>query len=232
MQIHDNDISKPMAQQKRIQPDELICMDEQASRYHYRVELAYARADNLLFGEQIYRENSKLWLHHSLADIVCSAAQKCHNQYNLRFVLYDGLRTVDAQEAMMHTQRVQDNPHWLEEPRLLSSPGGGGHPRAMAIDIGLETLTGEEIDMGTAFDYLTENAHPDHNPAHRGYNHTQEILDNRKILDNCMRKAAQELKTELFPLPEEWWDFRLPVHITECYAPLHEHDLPEEMRLM
>ncbi|PCI98053.1 MAG: D-Ala-D-Ala dipeptidase [Alphaproteobacteria bacterium] len=219
-----------MTTRKIIQPQDLICMDDFVGTHQYRVDLAYARNNNLLFGERIYRENAKLWLHESLANIVKNAATYCFENHNLRFILYDGLRTTDAQKAMMKTQRALDNPHWLEKPRLLSPPGAGGHPRAMAIDIGLETLCGELINMGTAFDYLSED--PEKNPAHRDFSHSQGIMDNRKMLDNSMKQAAKSLNTPLHPLPEEWWDFRLPADIYEQYAPLSESELPTHMQLL
>lgn len=219
-----------MTRQKIIQQQDLACMNEGESAHHYRVDLAYAQDDNLLFSEKIYRENAKLWLHASLAKIVKNAATYCFNTYKIRFVLYDGLRTIEAQEAMMETRRALDNPHWLKQPRLLSPPGAGGHPRAMAIDIGLETLDGELINMGTAFDYLSEN--PKENPAHRAFPHSQNIMANRKILDDSMKQAAKAMNTSLLLLPEEWWDFRLPPDIYEQYEPLSENDLPTHMRLL
>lgn len=213
---------------KKIKPSELVLMHDN----FYRVELAYARDDNILFGERIYRKDACLWLHTDLASIVKQAARLCLDHHGMRFVLYDGLRTTDAQAAMMETQRVKDNPHWLQEPRLLSPPGGGGHPRAMAIDIGLETLDRNLLDMGCPFDYLAENSHKDFNPAHREYKHSQEILDNRKILDECMSKAACDLNLPLLPLPEEWWDFRMPPAVYNQYEPLSDDDLPVEMKLL
>ena len=207
-------------------------MDEHARDFHYRVELAYAQNDNFLFKEKIYHDSAKLWLHKDLAEIVKTAAKDCFNRYKMRFVLYDGLRTTDAQEAMSKTQAARANPHWMEEPRLLSPPGVGGHPRGMAIDIGLETLEGTLVDMGTVFDYLAENAHPEHNPAHREHNHPSEIMNNRKLLDDPMNRAADKLNRELFLLPQEWWDFRLPPHISNQYAPISENDLPPDMRLL
>ncbi len=211
-----------------INPSDLVLMNDD----FYRVELVYARVDNLLFGERIYRTNAMLFLHQGLANITKKAAQICSQTYGLRFVLYDGLRTVEAQEAMMQTRRVKDNPHWLEEPRLLSPAGTGGHPRGMAIDIGLETLDGELLNMGCAFDYLAENSHKDFNPAHREYKHSQEILNNRKILDDCMISAANDLASPLFPLPQEWWDFRMPNEFFNQFAPINESDLPDEIKLL
>lgn len=213
---------------KKIQPQDLTLMNAT----HYRVDLAYARADNLLFGQRIYHQDAKLWLHRDLAAIVDSAARLCLQNYNLRFILYDGLRTSDAQSAMMETKRVKQNPHWLEEPRLLSPAGAGGHPRAMAVDIGLETCDGALLDMGCAFDFLAKNADEAHNPAHRKYNHPQKIKDHRDILDHSMSEAAKTHNHPLLPLPEEWWDFRFPRNIYEQYTPLSEDDLPTHMRLL
>lgn len=218
---------------KKISAADLVCMDDFEGKEPLRVETAYARADNLLFGERIYRPEAKLYLHRDLAAIVIEAARLCHARHNLRFILYDGLRTVDAQAAMMKTQRVKDNPHWLEPPRLLSPPGAGGHPRAMAVDIGLENAGGALLDMGTPFDFLAENPHPAHNPAHRDSpGHAPEITANRRKLDECMLEAAGTCGTPLLPLPEEWWDFRLPPETYNAYAPLSESDLPEDMRLL
>lgn len=233
---------------KSIKPETLVDMDLFSDECGFRIDLAYARPDNLLFGEQIYRTDARLWLHRDLAAIVCKAAQICRDQHGLRMVLYDGLRTVEAQEKMLHTQRVRDNPHWLEEPRLLSPPGGGGHPRGMAIDVSLETMDGELLDMGTPFDYLAEESGPDKNPAHRNYTgdfppatigHTTNtatpyncIMKNRSILEQVMVEAAEKLQIALLPLPQEWWDFRLPPEIYEQYAPLSDADLPPDMRCL
>lgn len=208
-------------------------MNNYEGSYPLRIDLAYARDDNVLFGESIYCKGAKFWLHKSLADIVLLASKICFESSGLVFVLHDGLRTVEAQAAMMKTQRVKDNPHWLEEPRLLSPPGAGGHPRAMAVDIGLQNGAGQEMDMGTVFDFLAENPHADFNPAHRDYKgHSGEVMNNRKILDRSILQAAQKLNMPIFPLPQEWWDFRLPSEIYNLYAPISENDLPPEMRLL
>jgi len=196
-----------------------------------RIELAYAQNDNLLFQERIYRENASLWLHKSLAGIVIKAA-KTLKEHGYRLILYDGLRTIEAQRKMLQTEIVRHNPHWLEEPRLLSPPGAGAHPRGMAIDCSLETPDGILVDMGTPFDFLSENAEPEHNPAHRDHPyHPDQIIKNRSILNDAMTSAASELKTELVLLPQEWWDFRLPSHIYEAYEPLHDRDLPPPVQM-
>ncbi len=217
--------NKLMKKQKSINAKDLICMDEHSCKYHYKINLAYSKSDNLLFGERIYKSDARLCLHKILAEIVFVAANNCYNIHGLHFVLYDGLRTIDAQKAMMQTQRAIKNPHWIEKPRMLSPVGSGGHPRGMAIDIGLITPKGEILDMGCAFDHLDKK-------AHRNYKHPQNIMNNRNILNECMANAAKQLEVPILLLPEEWWDFRLPPHIYEQYAPLSDSDLPENMCLI
>ncbi|MGH1398743.1 MAG: M15 family metallopeptidase [Alphaproteobacteria bacterium] len=210
----------------RLDINDLVAMDEYQSTHPLRIELAYARADNHLFGEAIYRPDARLWLHRDLAKITCDAANIIAAKTGWHMVLYDGLRTTDAQAAMQKTQRVKDNPHWLEEPnRLLSPAGAGAHPRAMAIDIGLEDADGALIDMGCPFDDLTDK-------AHRDYPHPPHILQNRAALTDAMMEAAAAHNLNLLPLPAEWWDFRFPVEVYEAYAPLREADLPQDMLLL
>jgi zinc D-Ala-D-Ala dipeptidase len=216
-----------------INPETLRSMSALSGRYPFKIDLAYARADNLLFGEQIYKSSAQLWLHHDLAAIVIEAAQRCHDRTGYQFVLYDGLRTVEAQEKMLHTRRVQQNPHWLEEPRLLSPPGKGGHPRGMAIDIGLVDQNGALPDMGTPFDFLAQNPAPATNMAHRDYpGLSPEVVANRTILTSAMMNAARSLSLPLLALPQEWWDFRLPPGIYDQYKPLRDRDLPPPMRMV
>lgn len=203
-----------------------------------RVDCAYSKDDNLLFGERIYRKDARVLAHKDIARIVNLAAEMAYEEHHLRLVVYDCLRTTDAQAKMLKTQRVKDNPHWLEEPRLLSPPGAGGHPRGMAIDVALEALSldGENsvyLDMGTEFDYLAENSAAEYNPAHREHpDLTQTQKENRALLDTYMLGAAQKLGIPLIGLPQEWWDYRMPAEIYEQYAPLSDNDLPPAMRMI
>lgn len=218
---------------KTIHPDTLLPIDFAAGIFPLQINLSYAAdAPPNIFGK-IYADDARLWLHHDLARIVLLGALLCKRQNGCTFVLYDGLRTVEAQAAMAASPIVQANPHWLEAPRLLSPPGAGAHPRGMAIDIGLMGEDGALLDMGTVFDHLAENSSPEYNPAHRDYAYLEpEHAKNRAILDGAMQKAADILDLPLYPLPQEWWDFRLPEDIYSTYAPLSDVDLPPEMRMV
>ncbi len=222
---------------KKIDPVMLVPMDSFAGEYPLRVELVYAQADHKdnIFKAAIYKPDARLWLHKDLAEIVKRASKLVFEQHGYKMLLFDGLRTTDAQAKIMETDIVQANPQWLEEGnRLFSPPGKGGHPRGMAIDITLETEDWEELDMGTAFDELPLNgAGPDVNKAHRD---TRLISDtaghNRDILTGFMLLAAKELSLPLHPLTLEWWDFRFPAEHYDVFAPLSDADLPVEMQMV
>jgi D-alanyl-D-alanine dipeptidase len=217
---------------KTIPAEDLLCLNTKLHLFPFRIDLAYARGDNLLFGERIYREDARLWLHKDLAAVVLKASSLAAAR-KYRLVLFDGLRTTDAQGRMLETQAVKDNPQWLEEPRLLSPPGAGAHPRGMAIDCTLEHLDGEVLDMGTAFDFLSDDPSPARNPAHREHTRlSDEVRRNRALLDFCIMEAAKECGVEVIGLAQEWWDFRLPAEVYGTYAPLSDTDLPPEMRMM
>lgn len=194
-----------------------------------RTDLIYADAAhplNQTFCEAIYRSDARMWMYKDLAAIVLRAAA-CANKQGLRFVLTDCLRTVDAQARMAETKIVRANPHWKDV--LISSPGKGAHPRGMAVDIYLEDREGQALDMGTPLDYFSIN--PKDNPAARDYLLPPNIQANRKLLEDLMVSAAMELGREIYPLPSEWWDFRLPPSVYEQYAPLSDSDLPAHMKM-
>ena len=218
---------------KKIEDSALVPMELFNGRFPLSVQLAYARDEAPNIFGQIYAEGARLWLHRDLASIVLAAAKIAHQRSGVSFVLYDGLRTSDAQEKMAQSAVVKANPGWMQEPRLLSPPGSGAHPRGMAIDISLMDADGNLMEMGTDFDHLAENPHQDHNPAHRDYSKlATEHKQNRTILDDAMMAAANKLKLPLLALPQEWWDFRMPSDVYGVYAPLADADLPPEMRMV
>lgn len=220
--------------QSRICPDDLLCFDDVTGRAPIRVDLVYAKPDHKdnIFKTAIYKPEAKIWCHRALFDITLRAAEICYKNTGYLFEIKDALRPYEAQAKMQQTDIVKANPHWCEEPgRLLSPPGRGGHPRGMAIDIILVTEQGAEIDMGTAFDHLTEDRA--NNPAARNYTgFAPEILQNRKILEEAMMTAAAEAEWALLPLPQEWWDFRFMPDYTAHIAPLYDADLPADKKMV
>jgi D-alanyl-D-alanine dipeptidase len=216
-----------------VTPADLVALDDFTGTHPLKIDLVYAKPahpDNM-FKTDIYRPDAKMWGHRELVPVILAAAQICFKATGWIFEIKDCLRTVEAQALMRETDIVKAHPQWLEEPgRLLSPPGAGGHPRGMAVDIILVDKNGDEIDMGTRFDFLTEDRN--NNPAARNYmKFSKAILHHRKVLEEAMMTAAAEAKRELLPLPQEWWDFRFPKSYSETFAPIRDADLPPDMRM-
>lgn len=215
--------------------DALLPMDLFAGHAPVRIDLVYANPVHArnIFARALYHPQARLWLHEDLAAIVLRAAAHLHRHHGWITVLKDGLRTVEAQQMMQDTDIVKANPHWsgaVPEKRLLSSPGNGAHPRAMAIDVGFIDKNNKEVDMGTPFDFFT--ADPDHNPAARAYADLPgDILDRGKMVEETFMSAARALKLPLVPLASEWWDYRFPADLYNQFPALRDADLPEWMQM-
>lgn len=223
-----------MEQGHFINPADLVPMDLFTADLPLRVDVAYTQDAPKSFCGAIYRTGARLWLHRDLAVVVLRAAARARaDGYGL--VLYDGLRTSEAQALMRRTRIVRENPQWLEgETRMLSPPGRGAHPRGMAIDVTLYAIAGGALcDMGTAFDAMPEKGAgpgPDSNPAHRDSPHIcAAARENRARLTRYMMAGADG--QALLPLPQEWWDYRFPAEIYNRYDPLSDADLPPQMRM-
>lgn len=224
---------------KPVLPEDLVSLEDCAEKHPLRIDLVYAKPAHRhnIFKAAIYRPEARMWGHREFVPVILRAAGICHAETKLLFELKDCLRTVEAQEKIVNTPLVKAHPEWLEEPRLFAPPGKGGHPRGMAVDVILIDANGDEIEMGTPFDYMTENKND--NPAARDYTDFGQgaafdkmVLKNRKVLENAMMQAAKDLGKELLPLPQEWWDFRFPHAYTNAFAPVFDSALPADMRLL
>jgi D-alanyl-D-alanine dipeptidase len=207
-----------------IDPGYFVAMDWFEADHPLSVDLVYAQADHPrnIFRTALYAPGAQLWVHHDLARIILRAAHRLNEDFGWRLVVYDGLRPVEAQARMHETDKVRvENPEWsIDGNPYLSLPGQGGHPRGMAVDVGIEGL-----DMGTAFDEMT----PQSARSYSGF--AKEILDNRNHLEMAMGEAAAAQHLPLIPLPSEWWDFRFPKSFTDGFAPVRDADLPAFMRM-
>ena len=72
------------------------------------------------------------------------------------------------------------------------------HSRGSAIDLTLlDMKTGQELDMGSSFDFFGEISHPDYTGI------TDEQLENRMTLQHAM------VRNGFLPIDCEWWHFML-----------------------
>jgi len=192
-----------------------------------KIDLVYADAGHKqnIFKIAAYDKKARLILHKDLARIVLLVARNLYKNHGWVLVLKDGLRPVEAQQRLVETDIVKANPHWLQEPRLLSGPGQGAHPRGMAADVSCEDKNGTPVDMGTVFDEMTAQSAR----AYDGFE--PHILNNRKILEGAFMNTAETLSLPMLPIPSEWWDFRFPGTHSGLFAPITDAELPPGLKI-
>ena len=117
------------------------------------------------------------------------AANKAFNKEGVKIKFYDCYRPNSVQYKMW---KIVPNPQYVANPVKGSIHNKGG-----AVDITLVTLEGEELDMGTDFDFFGKRAY------HDNLDLPQEILDNRKLLKETMKKFG------FWSTRTEWWHYNL-----------------------
>ncbi|MGB5553298.1 MAG: M15 family metallopeptidase [Flavobacteriaceae bacterium] len=86
----------------------------------------------------------------------------------------------------------------VPNPQYVANPVKGSiHNKGGAVDITLVTLEGEELDMGTDFDFFGKMAY------HDNLDLPQNILDNRKLLKETMERHG------FWSIRTEWWHYNL-----------------------
>ncbi len=184
----------------------------------FDVELVYSNPQhpyNIFVNDQqetAYIHNADFVVSSPIEKILYHVQKYIPAQMTMR--LYDCLRPIEAQAFMKQFKDSLNIDH-----NMLSDPGMGGHPRGMAIDCALVPMNAPygvcSVDYGTAFDdldFIINNDGTKMALAHR--NNLKSISfgakQNRLLLEIVMQKAALDAKIPLMPLPQEWWDFRLP----------------------
>ena len=151
------------------------------------LDIRYATADNLT-GKPIYRRPVALLL--PQAALLLRAAQLHAAALGMAIKVFDAYRPIEAQWALWHA---------LPDARYVSDPRTGGvHPRGAAIDLTLlEADTGQELDMGTGFDAITEAS------AHASLDVAEMALRNRAVLLGLMTATGWDC------YGAEWWHYQL-----------------------
>ena len=86
----------------------------------------------------------------------------------------------------------------VPNPQYVANPDKGSiHNKGGAVDITLVDMDGNELDMGTDFDYFGKRAYHDNTDL------PQEILDNRKLLKETMEAHG------FWSIRTEWWHYNL-----------------------
>ena len=161
------------------------------------LELRYGTPHNFV-GRDLYGDLDCAWLHKEAADALEAAANALRSvRPDLRMLVLDALRPQRVQEALWQTLEGTPLTMYLADPAV-----GSIHSFGMAVDVTLTRKNGEELDMGTPFDDLTELSHPG---LEEGFlllgrlSATQ--LANRHLLRDLMTGSGFR------GISSEWWHF-------------------------
>lgn len=102
------------------------------------------------------------------------------------------LKLFDCYRPGPYQQRLWDI---VPDPDYVTPPHKGSmHSKGLAIDLTLIDKDGNELDMGTEFDFFGPE-------AHQGYDHSEAVKRHRWILKSTMEKHG------FGSIRTEWWHF-------------------------
>lgn len=148
------------------------------------LDLKYATTDNFVKA-QLY-ECPRCFLRADVAYAIRNIHRELRRKgYGLK--MYDCYRPLGIQWKLW--EKVPD-PRYVADPRK-----GSMHNRGSAVDLSIVDADGNELDMGTHFDFFGKEAYHDYTAL------PKEVLANRTLLKNTMLKHGfRSTRTE-------WWHY-------------------------
>jgi D-alanyl-D-alanine dipeptidase len=164
-----------------------------------RVDLKYAGSDNFM-GFPVYQHLHHAFLQPDAAARLVRAQHFLKKQFPFYSILiFDAVRPLHIQKLMWDTLKKPSG--WKQQ--YLSSPALGSlHNYGVAVDVNLISQDGQELDMGTKFDFFGPLAHPefeDRFVQEGKLSHRQ--LMNRVLLREVMQAGG------FSRIETEWWHF-------------------------
>ncbi|WP_298116930.1 M15 family metallopeptidase [Flavobacterium sp.] len=150
------------------------------------LDIKYATSDNFL-NEKVY-DCAACYLRLKTVKSLINA-NKDFIEKGYRIKIFDCYRPLDVQKRMWE---IVSNPDYVADPSK-----GSIHNRGGAVDITLVDSNGNDIDMGTSFDFFGVEA------SHDYQNLSEEVKNNRKLLKEVM------LKNNFKSFDSEWWHYNL-----------------------
>ncbi len=148
------------------------------------IDIRYATENNFM-KEQVY-DCGRCFLRAEVAKAVVEAHQELQKQ-GLGLKMFDCYRPRPVQWELW---KKVPNPSYVADPRK-----GSMHNRGSAVDLTIVDAEGNELDMGTDYDYFGKEGHHDYT------NLPKEVLDNRALLKRIMGKHG------LRWIRTEWWHY-------------------------
>ncbi len=170
-------------------PARPVLVDVAQAVPHALLDLRYATERNFV-GERLYPAGARCLLLPAVADRLARAAARLGAQ-GFRLRLYDCYRPLSVQWALW---KRFPRPGFVADPRR-----GSNHNRGAAVDVGLATREGEEVEMPTEFDAFVPAA---------GAHATEGVSPAARRHRDLLRAA---MEAEGFrPNRKEWWHFDAP----------------------
>ena len=161
------------------------------------VDLRYATPDNFV-GRDLYSPIDCAWLHRDAAVALEKAvAWLGERRPDHHLLVLDALRPQRVQQQLWDALQGTELLGYIAEPSR-----GSIHSFGMALDITIVGPDGQELDMGTGFDDLSERSHPSLEVVllEKG-EITEEQVGHRRLLRDAMFQAG------FFGINSEWWHF-------------------------
>jgi D-alanyl-D-alanine dipeptidase len=149
-------------------------------------DMKYATADNFL-KEKVYPCDECFLRVKTVKALL--EANKSFIERGFKIKLYDCYRPRAIQKKMW---RIVPDANFVANPKK-----GSIHNRGGAVDISLVDSVGNELNMGTKFDFFGKEA------SHNFLELSEEILNNRKLLKDIM------LQHNFKSFDSEWWHYNL-----------------------
>lgn len=164
-----------------------------------RVDLRYSTINNFT-GKDMYGDLNRCYLQKEVAEKLVNAQADLRRQYPYYSLLvFDGARPVSIQQLMWDSVELPPG----ERQKYLSNPANRSlHNYGAAVDVTIIDEKGNELDMGTPYDFFGELAHPRKEAEYFEQGVLSEKqLANREILRSAMKSAG------FSRIETEWWHF-------------------------
>lgn len=184
-----NSIKIENAPKTPLKPEEpndttFVNLKEYSNDFVYNMK--YATTDNFL-KSKVY-DCEACYLRYKTVKALVNANEKFLKK-GFRIMLFDCYRPLAIQKKMWE---IVSNPNYVADPKK-----GSIHNRGGAVDITLVDLQGNQLDMGTPFDFFGIEA------SHNFEQLSDEIKANRKLI----RKIMTQNNFKIFE--SEWWHYNL-----------------------
>lgn len=164
------------------------------------VDLRYSTEDNF-FKKDVYGELENCYVQPVVGEMLGEALAFLQATYpDLTFKIYDGVRPLSVQQILWDEL---DRPDHVKPLYVADPKKGGLHNYGVAVDLTLAyRQTGEELDMGTGYDFFGYPAYPDREDQMlREGRITAGHIASRKILRQAMAQGG------FTGIGSEWWHF-------------------------